>query len=263
MGLMNKLRGALVPNRGPIWGTVWEAPAPAEPFFAIGDVHGCYDALMRLLDRTMLIDDAAPVVCVGDLIDRGDNSAAVLRFMAEHAGPAGNRLHSLMGNHEAMLLSMLDDPEVTGPHWLRHGGLQSLASFGIAAVPDHAPPRAMIRLRDRLADAMGPALVTWLRARPALWQSGTVTVVHAGASPWDALEAQEPGHLIWGHPDFATTPRRDGQWIVHGHYIVPGPHKADGRIAIDTGAYATGRLTGVYVHPERVEFISSDGAAAP
>ena len=257
MGLMNKIRGALTPISRPLWGPIWAEPAPAEPFFAIGDIHGCYDTMMRLLDQTMLIDDSAAVICVGDLIDRGDNSAAVLRFIAEHSSPANTRLHSLMGNHEAMLLGMLDDPEITGPHWLRHGGLQTLGSFGISGLTANLSAKALTDLRDRLRDAMGPELEAWLRTRPSSWQSGNVSVVHAGASPWESLEAQEVGHLVWGHPDFATVPRRDGQWIVHGHYIVPSPRKADGRIAIDTGAYATGRLTGVYVHPERVQFLSS------
>ena len=257
MGLMNRLRDVLTPMSRPIWGSIWDAPAPAVPFFAIGDVHGCYDDFMRLLDRSMLIDDSCPVICVGDLIDRGDDSAAVLRFVAEHAAPKDSRLHSLMGNHEAMLLGMLDDPETTGPHWLRHGGLQTLASFGVKGLIDSLNPSAMVGLRDRLRTAMGPVIEAWLRDRPTVWHSGTVSVVHAGASPWEPIDAQEAGHLVWGHPDFATVPRRDGQWIVHGHHIVPTPLKAEGRIAIDTGAYATGRLTGVYVHPERVEFLSS------
>lgn len=256
MGLMNRLRGALTPMARPIWGPIWDEPAPAEPFFAIGDVHGCHDHLMRLLDHTMTIDDAAPVICVGDLIDRGPDSAAVLGYMAQHA-TTGSRLHSLMGNHEAMLLAMLDDPETTGPHWLRLGGLQTLASFGVSGVSATVGTGTMTRLRDRLRDAIGPEVEGWLRARPLAWHSGKVTVVHAGASPWAPIDAQEPGHLVWGHPDFASVPRRDGQWIVHGHYILPEPGKAEGRIAIDTGAFATGRLTGVYVHPERVEFLTA------
>ena len=257
MGLVNRIRGALTPMARPLWGPIWAEPAPDQPFFAIGDVHGCFDALLRLLDKTMAIDDSAPIVCVGDLIDRGDNSAGVLRFMAEHANGSDTRLFSLMGNHEAMLLGMLDDPEVTGPHWLRHGGLQTMASFGLFGLRENLGPQAMCDARDRLRDAMGPDIEAWLRKRPSIWHSGIVSVVHAGASPWETLDAQEVGHLVWGHPDFATVPRRDGHWIVHGHYIVPGPRKADGRIAIDTGAYTTGRLTGVYVAPDRVEFLTS------
>lgn len=256
MGLINRIRGALAPMSRPIWGAPWAQPAPDAPFFAIGDVHGCYDDFRRLLDRTMAIDDAAAVICVGDLIDRGDNSAAVLRYMAENATGTETRLFSLLGNHEAMMLGMLDDPEVTGPHWLRYGGLQTLASFGLTGLTESPNARTLRDIREKLRDAMGPTVEAWLRQRPSIWTSGSVSVVHAGASPWESIDNQEVGHLVWGHPDFATVPRSDGHWIVHGHHIVPGPRKADGRIAIDTGAYATGRLTGVYVHPERVEFLS-------
>ncbi|MGC1259650.1 MAG: serine/threonine protein phosphatase, partial [Jannaschia helgolandensis] len=49
--------------------------------------------------------------------------------------------------------------------------------------------------------------------------------------------------MIWGHPDFRTTPRRDGIWVAHGHTVVDVPEIADGRIALDTGAHFSGLLT--------------------
>ena len=51
----------------------------------------------------------------------------------------------------------------------------------------------------------------------------------------------------------AGEPRRDGQWVLHGHTITDMPQMQAGRIAIDTGAYATGRLTAALVLPGMAE----------
>ena len=71
--------------------------------------------------------------------------------------------------------------------------------------------------------------------------------MHAGADPYRPMPDQERQNLIWGHPDFLRTPRRDGNWVIHGHIIVEDVSQAAGRIAIDTGAYATGRLSAIHV----------------
>ena len=96
--------------------------------------------------------------------------------------------------------------------------------------------------------------IDWLRSLPRLWRSGTLAVVHAVADPRRPLEAQEERHLLWGHPDCGRRPRTDGLWIAHGHTISETPTSADGVISVDTGAYATGRLTGAVVGDGAVRF---------
>ena len=229
--LLSRLRRAPAP-------VVFDAALrPDRPVAVIGDVHGCDRLLERLLAR--LADhsggDGRDIVLVGDLIDRGEQSLAVIDRVA-----ARPELTCLMGNHEAMLIEFLEDPETRGARWLRNGGLQTLASLGIGG---DLSAQALPRLRDRVAIALGDDRIDWLRARPLLWRSGNLLVVHAAADPAAAPDAQDRRHLLWGHPDFLTTPRRDGVWVAHGHTIVPEPHARDGRIPVDTGAYATGRLT--------------------
>jgi serine/threonine protein phosphatase 1 len=96
-----------------------------------------------------------------------------------------------------------------------------------------------------------------MRLLPLMHETGNVTVVHAGADPAKPLDQQAHRTLTWGHPDFRTTPRRDGQWVLHGHTIVDAPSADQGRIAVDTGAYATGRLTVARVIPGEVSFEST------
>lgn len=234
-------------------GDAWGAPlAPEEPLAVIGDVHGRDDLLGRLLGRLGREAPDHRVVLVGDLVDRGEGSAAVLRRLLGRED-----LVVLKGNHEAMCLDFLSEPERKGTAWMRNGGLQTLASFGVGGLGRTPGPEAMRAASERLAGAMGPEMIGWLQARPLWWRSGNVAVVHAGADPARPLEEQEEVTLTWGHPRFGEEARRDGLWVVHGHTILPQPVAAGGRIGVDTGAYATGRLTAALIGPGRVDFMSS------
>ena len=103
-------------------------------------------------------------------------------------------------------------------------------------------------------------MIDWLTGLPCVWSSGNVHVVHAGTDPSRPMTSQDPSHLIWGHRDFERVRRTDGQWVLHGHVIMPRPTQANGRIAIDTSAYGTGVLTAAHVSAETVEFISTKAA---
>jgi serine/threonine protein phosphatase 1 len=245
--LLNLLRG-----RNPMADQAFEAPlAPDGPLAVIGDVHGRDDLLGRLLGR---LAEEAPdhaVVLVGDLIDRGEQSAQVLRRLA-----ARPDILCLRGNHDVMCLDFLDEPERAGPGWLHNGGLQTLASFGVGA-GGLGRPEALREARDALALAMGDGLVDWLGSRPLWWQSGNVVVTHAGADPLRSMAEQEDRDLLWGSSRFGKMPRSDGLWVVHGHRIQPEAHATAGRIAVDTGAYATGRLTAALISPGELRFLST------
>ena len=198
-----------------------------------------------------------PVVFVGDYVDRGEDSAGVLRRLFD-LETTREKVTCLMGNHEHFVLDFLEKPAQAGPRWLRHGGLQTLASFSVT--PPSGPDVTEAdwdAARDKLRSALGPDLETWIAARPALWRSGNVAVVHAGADPAQPIEAQKPGTLIWGHPDFDSTARTDGIWVVHGHTIVGEPGRFQGRVPIDTGAYATGQLTAALIDEDQVSFLSA------
>lgn len=222
--------------------------APDGPFCVIGDVHGRIDLLDRMLDR---IGTERSVVCVGDYVDRGEHSSEVLVRLQDRPDTT-----CLKGNHEEMLLKFLEDPISAGPRWLRYGGLQTLASFGVSGVTDTSRGDDLTAARDRLQQAMGDQMCEWLNDLPLWYRSGNVAVVHAGADPHCSIEHQDNASLLWGHPDFLKSGRPDGLWVVHGHTIVDEPSSKNGRIAIDTGAYATGRLTAAMISPGSVEFVT-------
>ncbi len=219
--------------------------APDTPFCAIGDIHGCADLLSDALRQAK----DRPVVCVGDYVDRGARSADVLQMLF-----ARPDIICLSGNHEEMMLRFIDTPEEYGSRWLRYGGVQTLASFDVGGVDAASDAGKMRKARDELVAAIDPALLDWVRDLPSMWTSGNVAVVHAGADPGVPMDDQTSGVLRWGHPDFDSRVRQDGIWVLHGHTIVDAPQMAQGRIAIDTGAYATGRLTMAHVETGSVTF---------
>ena len=229
--------------------------SPDRAFFAVGDVHGCFDQMQRILEKIAVLDPNAPVVFVGDYVDRGEQSAAVLQALfARRDEP---NLICLRGNHEVMMLQFLTAPEGNGKRWLRYGGLQTLASFGVGrGCTAESSGAVLCGAAEDLRAAIGPDMLEWLNNLPSFWQSGNIAVVHAAADPHLPMSLQVEKTLNWGHPDFKKVLRQDGVWILHGHTIVDSAYAKDGRIAIDTGAYATGQMTAAHVTSGRVKFIS-------
>jgi calcineurin-like phosphoesterase family protein len=234
--------------------TAFPPPAPETPFYAIGDVHGRLDLVEKLLAR---LDPAHPVVFVGDYVDRGENSADVLRYLRTLNSHPDRRVICLKGNHEDMLLSFLNNPERRGRNWLRNGGLQTLGSFGVAGLSEASAGQALADAATALQQAMGNELINWLKRLHLFWSSGNLTVAHAGADPTKPIGDQPMQNLIWGHPDFCSVSRQDGMWLVHGHTIVDAPLTRNGVVSIDTGAYATGRLTAAFIENGSISFLST------
>lgn len=219
--------------------------APETEFIAFGDIHGRVD----LLERALSYDAAIQKVFVGDYIDRGPDSADVLRMLLDNP-----QVVAISGNHEEMLSDFLDDPVSNGPFWLKNGGLQTLRSFGIQCDPAALGFHELIQIAAQLREVMGEDLVEWLAARPLLWSSGNIFVVHAGANPTLPIGEQTKKILHWGHNDFGKVDRKDGNWVLHGHSIVTAARMGRGQISIDTGAYATGELTAAHVMQGSVQF---------
>lgn len=233
-------------------------PLPARPTVLVGDVHGRLDLLDRLIAQLSDHDlETGDIVFLGDYVDRGPDSAAVLdRLMALMQAFAGN-ITCLMGNHERMMLDFLDDPARAGPVWLANGGVETLAAYGIAAPPARADADRMAQHAEALRAKLRPATETWLRALPLIWRSGTLAAAHAGADPGRSLDDQDAEALLWGHRSFQKAARKDGVWLAHGHWIVPEPSARAGRIAVDTGAWRTGCLTAARVSSLGITFIQA------
>ena len=234
-------------------------PRPDAPICVIGDVHGRMDLLEQMLNRIASQPgaDRARVILVGDLIDRGPDSAAVVARVMAGTEAAPDRMFCLMGNHERMMLDFLADP-VTGRRWLNHGAEATLRSYGVT-MPINRPQAVAREFRARLPAAQHQ----WLANLPLIWTGEPgFTVVHASADPARPLDRQRPDDLLWGTPSFADRPRGDGVWVAHGHIVMPEPIAAEGRISTDTGAWRSGVLTAAWLDRDGLRFLQVRGTPA-
>ncbi len=225
---------------------------PELRFAAIGDVHGNDSLLAALLDRLEAEEPGLPHLYLGDVIDRGPDSAGVLRRLMALQDNAA----FLRGNHETMMLDFLDDPAGRGGNWLINGGTATLESFGIAAPDPRADLEELDAASAALHRALGPDMITWLRDWPVWLGSGNIVCAHAGFDPTRHPTDQSERAPVWGDPAFLKAARSDDLWIVHGHWITPDPRPGNSRIPVDTGAYATGILTAAVIEPGRMRYIS-------
>lgn len=228
---------------------------PDRPIYAVGDIHGRVDLLrkaLRLIEEDALTHrmERFGLVFLGDYIDRGYASAQVLSTLFRLGRRNPNWVVCLRGNHEQLLLDFLENPGQIGPIWLRNGGRWTLESFGIRLSDASLIAADIEELSEALRAAIPRAMVEWLRQMPFAWQSGNIGFIHAGAAPDLPIEAQDPQVAIWGHPDFTKKARTDDLWVVHGHIVVPDVRIRDARVALDTGAYATGRLSVLAIEPD-------------
>lgn len=236
-----------------------QAP-PALPeglrIYAVGDVHGRADLLKQLLSR---IDEdlkehpnaEANHVFLGDYIDRGQDSAAVLNLLIERGRT--HRVTCLKGNHEIFLSEFLEDPAVLKP-WAQYGALATLASYGLAPAIN-AGPKEQVELSASLRTAMPESHSQFLAELKLCFTCGDFFFVHAGVRPGTPLGRQREDDLLWIRDDFLLHEAPFEKIIVHGHTPVREPDVRQNRINIDTGAYATGRLTCLRLEGDKIQFI--------
>lgn len=234
-------------------------PCPDRPICIIGDLHGRADLLEHMLAKiaTQNGSNMARLIFVGDLIDRGPDSALVLTRVQQLVENAPDQVVCLMGNHERMLLDFLDNP-VKAARWLHHGAVETLTSLGVPSQASGETAHARLQaLAVSLRAALPSGSEAWLRALPAFWREKNLAVVHAGADPSLPIESQPNKTLIWGHRDFSHHSRRDGLWIAHGHTIVQTASASSGRISVDTGAWQSGRLSAAWLDTQGLRFIEA------
>ena len=228
--------------------------------YAIGDVHGRYDKLREMEDAIAahLAAASPPVDCgvifLGDYIDRGPDSRAVVEYLLSREF-AGLATRCLIGNHEAAMLEFLEDPAI-GPAWLTYGGLATLASYGVS-MPAGPVEDRMEYLRQGLLAKVPASHVAFLRDLELWAQIGDYLFVHAGVRPGRTLDRQSRTDLLEIREPFLSH-RRALPWrVVHGHTVSEAPEIKPHRIGVDTGAYASGRLSCAVIEGSSVTIITA------
>lgn len=198
--------------------------------FAIGDIHGCLDLLVDLLARIDREAAGRPyrLICLGDYIDRGPDSAGVVAALrGRQAGAEPGRVIYLKGNHEDMLLRALRRPDAV-EHWLRNGGRETLESFGV-----------------RRAEDVPSDILEWVGRCPTAYEDERRCFVHAGLNPAYDRASQRDVDRLWIRDEFLAVDHDFGRYVVHGHTPLREgrPDVRRHRVNLDTGAVYGGRLT--------------------
>lgn len=235
---------------------------PGVRIYAVGDVHGRADLLEALFDRIAVHAEETPpdvtprLVMLGDYVDRGPDSRGVLDLLAGPP-PAGMERICLKGNHEDFLLRFLDDPSI-GPLWFANGGAATLRSYGL-----DPSTTGLEALSAGLAAALPAAHKAILAGLDLTHVSGDYMFVHAGVDPAVPLDRQRERTLLWIREPFLSHPGPLPRMVVHGHTISDRPDQQAHRIGIDTGAFATGRLTCLVLEGRDRLFLTAAGAPDP
>jgi serine/threonine protein phosphatase 1 len=223
------------------------AGPPGYRAYAVGDVHGRLDLLDALLDeihRDIERRGAKDVVLVflGDLIDRGPDSAGVVERLRTYRRD-GVRTIFLLGNHEEVLLRILDGDAALITQWRWFGGSECLESYGV-------DPQQLANLGDEAAleivrGAIPAEHVEFLKSFVDTFRFGDYLFVHAGVRPGVPLQDQQQSDLRWIRDPFLLDGSDHGFVVVHGHTISRRIDERPNRIGIDTGACATGILSAI------------------
>lgn len=234
-------------------------PAKGERVYAIGDVHGRHDLLVQLLNKIIRHyptlepkPEKITLLFLGDVIDRGPESQRCITLIQRLVDSAQARM--LLGNHEDMLLASLEGNGLAQEAWIRNGGLATLSSYGID------PPKSdedSFDFAARLKERIPPEHERFLRSLKVSYSSGSYLFVHAGVRPGVRIARQDKRDLFSIREEFTQSEKWHGQVVVHGHSIVDEVEVRHNRIACDTAAYATGRLSCVVLQDDHVSVIST------
>jgi serine/threonine protein phosphatase 1 len=232
---------------------------PAElRIYAIGDIHGRLDLLNELLARISSDIALRPTVrplyvFLGDYIDRGSASRETIDRLIEHG-----KTHEsvfLKGNHELIAIKCLSDRGLFD-QWLRLGGLETLVSYGVPA-ETLANGKQIAELQSAFHSALPQAHFRFFRDLKNSFECGDFFFAHAGVKPNVELSRQKENDLLWIRGEFLSSKDDFGKIVVHGHTPTREIEVGPNRINIDTGAFATGRLTCLVLEGEDLSVIDT------
>jgi serine/threonine protein phosphatase 1 len=238
--------------------------------YAIGDIHG-HLALLEQAHALIERDRAdygtpdAPVVHLGDLVDRGPESRGVIDFLMRGIA-AGQPWLVLKGNHDRMFAGFLADPMARDPglrseySWLhpRIGGAATLQSYGVANPAD----RPLAPVHAEALAAVPPAHRAFLEGLPSHHLTGAQLFVHAGIHPEKPLSAQTETELCWIREPFLSH-RADYPWlVVHGHTALDAATHYGNRLNLDSGAAYGGPLSAAVITDRSAWALTARGRKA-
>lgn len=245
--MLQRLRDLL---SGPAPAKLPQVPAGTR-YYAIGDIHGRLDLYEAMIGAIEAEIASAPqfdhrIVLLGDLVDRGPDSAGVIR--RTQVWQQSRSVRVLAGNHEEMFLNAFRKPEQLR-HFLKHGGYETALSFGITAHELATLP--LEELFALYAARIPPSVRDYVAAFETMIRAGDYVFVHAGIDPARPLAEQRRSDLLWIRAGFLDHEGALEKVVVHGHTIFDHVMDCGNRIGIDTGAFRSGVLTALVLEGDQ------------
>lgn len=237
---------------------VWNAPA-GQRIYAIGDIHGRRDLLDDLLTR-IDADDAergpaqTQIIFLGDLVDRGSDSRGVVERMIQ-LSEASDNVRLLKGNHEELLIRVYEGDKRATSLFHRVGGRETMLSYGMSEADYDAVD--LSELAELIPNHVPIAHIDFLKGFDDWIEAGDYLFVHAGVRPGLSIDEQETSDLRWIRREFTEHKGEFSHMVIHGHTITEGVDEQRNRIGIDTGAFATGKLTAIGIEGSERWFLST------
>jgi serine/threonine protein phosphatase 1 len=233
-----------------------EIPIDNIRLYIVGDIHGRSDLLDRIVDE--IHDDfkgyggcQCLTVTLGDYVDRGPDSRGVLDRLSRNPFPG--KYIALRGNHEALLTDFLQQPSVADS-WRHLGALETLHSYGIA-VNELMRGKGYEEAARALSAAVPEEHLAFLSSLKNSITIGEYFLCHAGVRPGVPLDRQNNNDLLWIRNEFLNSDLAYEKMVIHGHSPNEWPEVKPNRVNIDTGAFATGRLTCLVIDGGRGRFL--------
>jgi serine/threonine protein phosphatase 1 len=239
-------------------------PAPRLPavpegtrYYVIGDIHGridLYEAMIAAIED----DDsrAGPadtrVVLLGDLVDRGPDSAGVIA--RTRTWQQSRTVHVLAGNHEEMFLAAFEKPEALR-HFLKHGGRETVISYGLSK--KQIATLSLEEIFELLPSLVPTSEREYIAGFETMVRAGDYVFVHAGIDPSRPLAEQKRSDLLWIRERFLNHEGPLEKVVVHGHTIFERVMDCGNRIGIDTGAFRSGVLTALVLEGDQRRVIQA------
>lgn len=227
--------------------------------YCIGDIHGCHDLLIKLINRIELDARDFPgriiLIYLGDFIDRGSHSKEVINFILNYQHNNFETIY-IRGNHEQTLLDFFSDDSIARI-WLSFGGMATLASYGVRVTKIPTKREDFLYLQQQLSDLLPPAHYKFLQDTRFYYSLGSYFFVHAGINPYYSLANQRPEDMMWIRNEFTETKKTFEKIIVHGHTITTQVELLPNRIGIDTGAYMSGILSCLVLEADQKRIIQT------
>ncbi len=234
--------------------SLFKAPAKVAPShigqltYSVGDIHGRADLFEKMIERiradSATVGQRPRIVLLGDYVDRGPGSRQVLDRIIRLKEETWCDVEALMGNHEEALVQFLREPGY-GVSWVEYGGAATLGSYGVQVPALRTDPEAWEAVRDAFAAVLPAAHLELLSGLEVMLQADDYLFVHAGVNPGVPLSEQGAQEFLWIRAPFLDSEKACEYVVVHGHTPEEEPSNKRWRIGVDTGAYATGILTGV------------------